>query len=155
MNDNAGSNQDTAKDAPEGDEAGCVRCHDDRGLLALVAGGVRWCQHCRDIWAAMSMYDRISDWHKSDSDLDLHEYLGLSWKDYSQWVMGAKQEFRTDAGTLDDDLLDLVSGFLANVASDPHADIHISSDSVRLLQALEFWSDDREKSRQLITRRRQ
>jgi len=30
---------------------------------------------------------RIEQWHDSDSPLKLHEYLGLSWIEYSEWVM--------------------------------------------------------------------
>lgn len=30
--------------------------------------------------------DRINDWHESDSDLRLHEYLGWTWEEYCVWV---------------------------------------------------------------------
>ena len=30
--------------------------------------------------------DYIEMWHESDSDLPLHEYLGLSWSDYAAWA---------------------------------------------------------------------
>lgn len=31
---------------------------------------------------------RISEWHDSDSKLQLHEYLGISWDDYEKFVVG-------------------------------------------------------------------
>lgn len=33
--------------------------------------------------------DFIEAWHNSDSDLELHEYLGMSWDEYSAWVADA------------------------------------------------------------------
>lgn len=28
----------------------------------------------------------IEEWHESTSELDLHEYLGMTWKEYQTWV---------------------------------------------------------------------
>ncbi len=30
--------------------------------------------------------DFIDIWHKSSQDMELHEFLGMSWKEYSAWV---------------------------------------------------------------------
>lgn len=29
---------------------------------------------------------KIAEWHDGDSELPLHEYLGMSWESYSAWV---------------------------------------------------------------------
>ena len=34
----------------------------------------------------MSIDDLIDEWHDSDSELQLHEYLGWSEEDYRKWV---------------------------------------------------------------------
>ncbi len=41
----------------------------------------------------------IGQWHDSDSEMPLHEYLGLSWNDYIHWVTNGelKQELPEDA----------------------------------------------------------
>jgi len=31
--------------------------------------------------------DHIDRWHDGDSELELHEYLGLTWEEYSEWIM--------------------------------------------------------------------
>ncbi len=31
------------------------------------------------------IYDYIDLWHEEDSDLDLHEYLGMTWNEYCLW----------------------------------------------------------------------
>ena len=31
--------------------------------------------------------DMIDQWHRSDSNVELHEYLGWSWYDYQMWVL--------------------------------------------------------------------
>jgi hypothetical protein len=30
--------------------------------------------------------DKIEEWHNSDSELKLHEYLGMTWEEYKTWV---------------------------------------------------------------------
>lgn len=35
----------------------------------------------------MCIDDLIDEWHKSDSELPLHEFLGWSEEDYRKWVM--------------------------------------------------------------------
>lgn len=30
--------------------------------------------------------DLVDEWHKGDSDLPLHEYLGMTWDEYQAWV---------------------------------------------------------------------
>jgi hypothetical protein len=34
--------------------------------------------------------DYIDAWHDSDSDLELHEYLGMTWEEYSAWAVKPK-----------------------------------------------------------------
>lgn len=34
--------------------------------------------------------DAISDWHNGDSQLNLHEFLGLSWEEHSSWVKNSE-----------------------------------------------------------------
>ena len=37
-------------------------------------------------WAAEDQIDdAVEEWHESDSDLELHEYLGMSWDEYKDW----------------------------------------------------------------------
>lgn len=31
---------------------------------------------------------RVAEWHRSDSDLTLHEFLGMSWDEYSARATG-------------------------------------------------------------------
>jgi hypothetical protein len=38
----------------------------------------------RALWTDIDDY--VDDWHESDSEAPLHEYLGLSWDEYSLWV---------------------------------------------------------------------
>ena len=33
-----------------------------------------------------SMDDMITEWHEGDSDMELHEYLGLTLEQYNRWV---------------------------------------------------------------------
>lgn len=35
---------------------------------------------------AEAIHDAIEEWHASNSKESLHEYLGLSWLEYSEWV---------------------------------------------------------------------
>jgi hypothetical protein len=35
---------------------------------------------------SLAIDDFIDEWHDSDSILPLHEYLGLTWDQYSQWI---------------------------------------------------------------------
>lgn len=37
--------------------------------------------------------DRIDAWHNSDSDLPLHDYLGMTWEEYQQWVNPGEDKF--------------------------------------------------------------
>lgn len=30
--------------------------------------------------------DYVERWHEGDGDVELHEYLGLSWDEYALWV---------------------------------------------------------------------
>jgi hypothetical protein len=30
--------------------------------------------------------DFIEQWHESDSEKELHEYLGMTWEEYALWV---------------------------------------------------------------------
>lgn len=30
--------------------------------------------------------DLIGKWHESDSELELHEYVGFTWEQYARWV---------------------------------------------------------------------
>jgi hypothetical protein len=30
--------------------------------------------------------DLIDEWHESNSELPLHEYLGLTWEQYKHWI---------------------------------------------------------------------
>ena len=62
----------------------------------------------------------------------------------------AEGPFRTEDGTFDNRLLDLVEGFLCDVVNDPNRDIHIALDSVRLLRALEMWGTDRKEAEKLL-----
>jgi hypothetical protein len=38
--------------------------------------------------AAKELSERIDEWHNSKSDLPLHEYLGMTFQEYSNWVTG-------------------------------------------------------------------
>lgn len=33
-----------------------------------------------------NIHDLIEEWHESDSDKELHEYLGMSFEEYAYWV---------------------------------------------------------------------
>ncbi|MGS2779908.1 hypothetical protein ACVBAX_21455 [Robertmurraya sp. GLU-23] len=33
-----------------------------------------------------NIYDFIEEWHNSDSEKELHEYLGLTFEQYAYWV---------------------------------------------------------------------
>lgn len=33
-----------------------------------------------------SVDDLIEEWNNSDSNLHLHEYLGMTWDEYCRWV---------------------------------------------------------------------
>jgi len=33
-----------------------------------------------------TIYDLIEKWHEGESELQLHEYLGLTWEQYAHWV---------------------------------------------------------------------
>lgn len=35
---------------------------------------------------ACKIDDRVDEWHKGDSELPLHEYLGMTWEEYSDFV---------------------------------------------------------------------
>lgn len=45
-------------------------------IEACVAGEASW----RDV------HDYVDDWHNSNSELELHEYLGLTELEYKHWV---------------------------------------------------------------------
>lgn len=33
-----------------------------------------------------NIHDLIDEWHKSDTELPLHEFLELTWEEYARWV---------------------------------------------------------------------
>lgn len=35
----------------------------------------------------------VAEWHRSDSDLPIHEFLGMSWDEYSARTSGWTQKF--------------------------------------------------------------
>lgn len=45
-------------------------------------------------WSEQWMDDKVAEWHASDSDLELHEYLGLTWDEYGLWLTNPRQFYR-------------------------------------------------------------
>ena len=37
--------------------------------------------------------NHIDEWHEGNSKLELHEYLGFTWLEYSQWVKSPSKFF--------------------------------------------------------------
>jgi hypothetical protein len=35
-----------------------------------------------------AILELVEKWHLGTSELELHEYLGLSWAEYSEWIKG-------------------------------------------------------------------
>lgn len=32
--------------------------------------------------------DKVSEWHNSDNPIPLHEYIGITWEEYKEYVQG-------------------------------------------------------------------
>lgn len=51
---------------------------------AALAGGM--CDTCEQLEGGEIMNDRIDAWHTGDSEKPLHEFLGMTWKQYKRWM---------------------------------------------------------------------